>query len=101
MDLLGWLRSSSLSISVLTRTSATSILGDVLVCLLPRPSPSGKELSDALGDAGGLAGGSGGWLLVSGAELVCGHLGILYPGGTGCEQMAVMSVSSLPLACPL
>ena len=78
MDLLGWLRPSSLSISVLACTSTTSILGDVLVChrLLPRPSPSGKGLSVAVGDAGGLAGGSASELLVSGAGLVLTCLGI-------------------------
>ena len=71
MDLLGWLRSSSLSMAVLACTSTTSILGDVLVChrLFPRPSPSGKGTSDALSDAGGLVGGSAGGLLASGAGL--------------------------------
>ena len=62
IDLLGWLRSSSFFIVVLELTSTTSIWGAVWVrhFLLSKPSPSGKEISDALSDAGGLAGGSGG-----------------------------------------
>ena len=91
IDLLGWLGSSSFFIVILALTSTTSIWGAVYGChlRLPRPSLSGKGTSDALNDAGGLARGSGGWLLASVAGLAGCRLGILYPGARGCEHTTV------------